>query len=174
MAVERRTVVLSGYPDLVMILLGMRVNALTGLRTVLKLGPPIEGSARSKPDGLLHHETFLFSLVPPHVGIRQYWRDFESLENYSRSEPHRTWWTNFMRNSGGTGFWHETYRMRGGIEAVFDDVPAPLGLGAFAPLVPARGGMFSARRRLEAVAAAGLPASAEPAAVVSEDAIDRS
>lgn len=32
--VDRRTVDLSGYPDLVVIYLGMRVNRLTGLRTL--------------------------------------------------------------------------------------------------------------------------------------------
>ena len=33
--VERRTVDLSAYPDLVVIYLGMRVNTLTGLKTLL-------------------------------------------------------------------------------------------------------------------------------------------
>ena len=171
MGVERRTVDLSNYPDLVMILLGMRVNMLTGLKTVFNLGPQIEGSAGAKPDGLLRHEIYLVSVFPPHVGIRQYWRDFASLEAYSRSEPHRTWWTNFLRNSGGTGFWHETYRMKGGIEAIFDDIPSPLGLASFAPLTPARGGLFTARRRMEAVNAQDLPGTPEPASAVEEDAL---
>ena len=35
--------------------------------------------------------------------------------------------------------------MRGGMEAVYDDVPVPLGFGQFAPTRPARGPMFSAR-----------------------------
>jgi hypothetical protein len=38
--------------------------------------------------------------------------------------------------------------MRGGIDAIYDELPKPIGLGAFAPVVPARGRMFSARRRL--------------------------
>jgi hypothetical protein len=33
--IERRTVVLSAYPDLVVIYLGMRVNALTGIKTLI-------------------------------------------------------------------------------------------------------------------------------------------
>ena len=37
--------------------------------------------------------------------------------------------------------------MRGGIEAIYDDLDKPLGLARFAPAVPARGAMFSARRR---------------------------
>ena len=35
----------------------------------------------------------------------------------------------------------------GGMEAVYDDVPVPLGFGQFAPMQPARGPMFSARTR---------------------------
>ncbi len=38
--------------------------------------------------------------------------------------------------------------MRGGMEAVYDDLNRTLGFQAFAPSVPARGSMFSARRRL--------------------------
>jgi hypothetical protein len=106
MAVDRTTVDLAAYPDLVMILLGMRVNTATGLMTLLGFGPQIAKAARDVPDGLLSHETFLWSLFPPHVGIRQYWQDFEALETWSRSEPHRTWWKTFLRASGGTGFWH--------------------------------------------------------------------
>jgi hypothetical protein len=26
-----------------------------------------------------------------------------------------------------TGFWHETYLMTGGMEAIYDDVPEPIG-----------------------------------------------
>jgi hypothetical protein len=146
--VERRTVDLSAYPDLIVIYLGMRVNALAGLKTILGLGPQIADSVKAKPDGLLLHEQFFFSLFPMHVGMRQYWRDFESLENWSRSEPHRQWWKNFLRDSGGTGFWHETYALRGGIEAIYDDMPQPVGMMRFAPLQAARGGIFSSRQRL--------------------------
>jgi len=81
--------------------------------------------------------------------MRWYWKDYESMESWARSEPHRIWWQNFLRSSGGTGFWHETYFMRGGMEAIYDDVNLPrLGFQAFAPGLPARGPMFSARTRL--------------------------
>jgi len=39
----------------------------------------------------------------------------------------------FLRDSGGTGFWHETYYMRGGMEAVYDDMKMPVGFLRFAP-----------------------------------------
>jgi hypothetical protein len=147
MSVSRQTVDLSAYPDLVVIYLGMRVNALTGLKTVFGFGPRIDRAVKDAPDGLLLHEPFLMSLVPLHVGMRQYWRDYASLERWTRSAPHREWWKQFLRDSGGTGFWHESYFMRGGIEAIYDDVPKPVGMMVFAPVKSARGPMFSAAGR---------------------------
>ena len=158
---KRETVNLSQYPDLVVIYLGMRVNALTGIKTVFGFGPKISGSVAARPDGLLLHENLLFSLR--HFGMRQYWRDFDSLEAWSRSEPHRIWWQTFLRDSGGTGFWHETYSRRGGFEAVYVDMQTPIGLAAFAPIEPARGAMFSARKR------AGFSGDAATGAAVTED-----
>jgi hypothetical protein len=116
--VDRRTVDLSQYPDLVVIYLGMRVNRLTGLKTLFGFGPKISASVEAQPQGLLLHETIIYSMFPPNVGMRQYWRDMDSLLAWSRSEPHREWWKAFLRNSGGTGFWHETYLMHGGMEAI--------------------------------------------------------
>ncbi|HWZ53006.1 MAG TPA: DUF4188 domain-containing protein [Granulicella sp.] len=158
--VNRRTVDLSQYPNLVVIYLGMRVNRMTGLKTLLGFGPRIADSVAARPDGLLAHENMVHSLFPMHVGMRQYWRDLESLLSWTRSEPHRLWWKKFLRDSGGTGFWHETYLMRGGMEAIYDDVPAPIGFMRFAPMTPARGAMFGAMDR------AARPEAAEP--VISE------
>jgi hypothetical protein len=145
--VKRRTVDLSAFPDLVVIYLGMRVNRLTGLKTLLGFGPRIARSVEASPDGLLLHENLIWSLAPPHLGMRQYWRDFDSLERWARSDPHREWWRGFLRSSGGTGFWHEAYFMRGGMEAVYDDIVKNVGFLGFAPVRPARGAMFSARNR---------------------------
>ena len=160
--VSRRVVDLSSYPDLVVMYLGMRVNAITGIKTLVGFGPKITNSVTAQPKGLLLHEVMIFSLFPPHVVIRQYWRDFESVETWARSEPHRAWWKQFLRDSGGTAFWHETYFMRGGMEAIYDDLPVPLGLLKFAPSQEARGSMFSSRQRL------GLSGSATNAPPVAE------
>jgi Domain of unknown function (DUF4188) len=142
---KRETVNLSDYPDLVVIYLGMRVNTLTGIKTLAGFGPKISDAVAARPDGLLLHESIIYSLR--HIGMRQYWRNFESLELWARSKPHLAWWQDFLRDSGGTGFWHETYFRRGGMEAVYVDMHARTGLAAFAPLEAARGAMFSARKR---------------------------
>ena len=153
---------LTGYPDLVVIYLGMRVNSLRGLRTLVAFGPRISKAVEEKPDGLLLHENLFFGFFPPHFAMRQYWRDFDSLERWARAMPHQKWWQDFVGDSGGTGFWHETYFIRGGMESIFDDMRVPVGFTKFAPSVAARGAMFSARKRL------GL-AGESPAGPVAEE-----
>src|ERR1700684_1504592 len=160
MKVNRQTVDLSQYPNLVVIYLGMRVNRLTGLKTLFGFGPKIANSVTAAPDGLLLHENFVFSFFPMHAGMRQYWRDQESLLKWTRSDPHRKWWRKFLTASGGTGFWHETYLRRGGMEAIYDDIAPKIGFMSFAPVKPARGPMFGA------VARAGMQAAGPP--VLSE------
>jgi hypothetical protein len=154
--VERTTVDLSSYPDLVVIYLGLRVQSLRGLASLFKLGPQIQASVADKPDGLLLHESLFFSLIPPHIGMRQYWRDFESLEKWVRTMPHRSWWANFLKDPEGTGFWHETYFMRGGMESIYDNVASPVGFLKFAPHIQAVGPSYSARKR------AGMEGTAPP------------
>lgn len=146
--VNRQTVDLSAYPDLVVIYLGMRVRGWRGLRKLLTTGRQIRAGVLAEPDGLLLHEDMVISLVPPHLGMRQYWRDLDALEGWTREPPHQQWWRDFLRDSAGTGFWHETYFMRGGMEAVYDDLDRPVGMARFAPTEPARGRLFSARSRL--------------------------
>lgn len=163
----RRTVELSGFPDLVVIYLGMRVNRWTGLKTLLGFGPKIAQSVEAQPDGLLLHESLVWSMLPPHVGMRQYWRDFDSLERWARSDPHRQWWQQFLRDTGGTGFWHETYFMRGGMEAVYNDILQDIGFLRFAPVQPAKGARFTARSR------AGRPGEATLPPAVTEEELDQ-
>ena len=157
MAVDRQTVDLSAYPDLVVIYLGIPVRRPRGMLRLFGLEPQIQKSWTEQPDGLLLHEDFIWSLIPPHAGMRQYWRDLDSLERWSHSEPHKLWWQQYLRDSGGTGLWHETYFMGGGMEAVYDDLPRPIGFQAFAPTVAARGSAFSARRRLRREGAEAPP-----------------
>jgi hypothetical protein len=145
--VNRQTVDLSGYPDLVVVYLGMRVNRLAGMKTLLGFGPKISASVEARPDGLLRHENMVYSVFPMHLGMRQYWRDTNSLLEWTRSDPHRQWWKSFLKDSGGTGFWHETYFLRGGMEAIYDDLPPTIGFASFAPTMPARGPMFGSAAR---------------------------
>ncbi|HEY6345197.1 MAG TPA: DUF4188 domain-containing protein [Bryobacteraceae bacterium] len=101
MKITRQTADLSAYPDLVVIYLGMRVNRLGGIAKLIAMGPKIQASVDAKSDGLLLHEGLIYSLFPLHVGMRQYWRDFQSLETWARSLPHRQWWSDFVLDPGG-------------------------------------------------------------------------
>ena len=149
----------SAYPDLVVMYLGMRVQSLRGLKTAIFIGPPIDKAGAERPDGLLHYENrILYQLFPLHVGMRWYWRDARSLEAWAKTEPHRTWWKQFTKASHGVGIWHETYHMRGGMEAITTTAGTHPGFGGFMPMMPARGTMTSRHRRHDASDLTDLPA----------------
>lgn len=167
--VKRTTVDLTPFPGLVVMYLGMRLNSLRGLPTMVRFGRQIQHSVDSKPDGLLLHERIVWS--PRQLGMRQYWRDFESLERFALSAPHRDWWRSYLQDTKGTGFWHETYFIGGGFEAIYDNMRAPIGLLKFAPHELPTGGMFSARRRLAKAAGGATALPVEPG---SGDATDAS
>ena len=146
----RFTTDLSAYPDLVVMYLGMRVEEPRGRETLQRLGPQIQAAVEEQPDGLLLHEQLSYSEEPLHVGMRQYWRDFDALEAWSRTLPHTSWWSDYLRDRGGTSFWHETYFRRGGMESVYVDTGETIGLSRIAPAVTAEGPMLEARRRADA------------------------
>ena len=140
--VSRQSVDLSAYPDLVMIMLGFRVRGWLGLLAMRRIGPGLNRIARDRPEGMM------FSLT--HFGFRQYWRDMEALERFTRSEPHADWWRRIRELSAGAGFWHESYHAKGGVEALYVAMPGPVGLQHFAPERRPVGPFMSARARVEA------------------------
>jgi hypothetical protein len=142
----RLSVNLTDYPDLVVVLLGFKVRRLRGLKTILKIGRGLRVIQGDPPDGLLADEQLFFGLT--HIGIRQYWRNLDSLEQFTRSEPHASWWRTYMRDQGGAGFWHETYCRRGGMEAIYVNMPGLMGFGRFAEPLQPTGPFLSARARL--------------------------
>jgi Monooxygenase af470-like len=149
-APTRTTVDLSAYPDLVVIYLGMRVEEPRGLETLETLGPQIQATVEEQPDGLLLHERLVYGDDPPHIGMRQYWRDFDSLRAWSLTLPHKQWWTDYLRDRGGTSFWHETYFRRGGLESIYVDVDPGVGMTQFAPTRSVTGPMLGALARADA------------------------
>jgi hypothetical protein len=151
-ATARATVDLSGYPDLVMVLLGFRVGSLRGLPALMRIGRGLADIGRSPPDGLLGNDGMMFGWN--HVGIRHYWRDLDSLGRFTRSAPHSGWWRDFLSDRHGCGFWHEAYSAKGGIEAIYVGIDEPVGLGAFAPARRPEGPFLSSRDRLTADARA--------------------
>ena len=90
--------------------------------------------------------------------IVQYWRSFEHLEAYARSQDYAHWpaWVDFNKRVGASrgdvGIWHETYLVKAGTyETVYSGMP-PFGLGKVGRLVPAAGAKKTARERITAAA----------------------
>ena len=148
----RETVDLSGYPDLVMVLLGFKARRLRAIPALFRLGKGFAEIRRNPPAGLLAEEGCLYGWN--HVGFRQYWRDLDSLERFTRTAPHSGWWRDFLKDTQGAGFWHEAYAATGGIEAIYIGMPKRTGLAAFAPRQAPVGPFMSSRGRLEADALA--------------------
>ena len=142
----RETVDLSGFPDLVVVLLGLKLRGLRALPAMRDIGRGLAAIKRTPPDGLLHHQNFLFGWN--HVGMRQYWRDLDSLERFTRAEPHATWWKSFLSDPRACGFWHEAYSAKGGMEAIYIAMPDRPGLATFAPTRKPDGSLMSSRGRL--------------------------
>jgi hypothetical protein len=150
--IVRETVDLSAYPDLVMVLLGFKAHRLRAIPALLSLGKGFAEIQRNPPDGLLGEERSLFGWN--HIGFRQYWRDLDSLHHFTRSAPHAGWWRDFLKDTRGAGFWHEAYSAKGGIEAIYVNMPKRIGLAAFAPVRDPVGSLMSSRDRLRADAQA--------------------
>jgi hypothetical protein len=148
----RETVDLSGYPDLVVVLLGFRIGSLRTLPALVRIGRGLKTIRHDPPDGLLGDEQCLFGWN--HLGIRQYWRNPAALAAFTRSAPHAGWWRDFLRDTKGAGFWHEAYHARGGMEAIYVDMPGRPGLAGFAPIRAPVGPFLSSRDRVAADVAA--------------------
>lgn len=74
----------------------------------------------------------------------------ERLSRRRRSEPHKGWWRDFAKDPAGSGFWHETDRRSGGMEAIDLGMPKPIGLGSFAAARAPVGPFMTARGRIAA------------------------
>lgn len=143
--------------------LGLQVRTPRGFLTALKFGPPIDKAGAGRPEGLLHYENkIIYQVFPFHVGMRWYWRDMDSLTAWAKSEPHRQWWKDFTRDAHGVAIWHETYHMRGGMEAIYVESSAPTGFSAFLPMQDARGSLASRHRTYASSDLSHLPAENLP------------
>ena len=149
---QRDSVDLSGFPELVVVYLGYRARNLRGIRSLLRIGRGLSSLRSNPPPGLLAHETLMFGLL--HPGFRQYWRDFDSLEAYTRGPQHKAWWSGFAKDAANGGIWHETYRLGGGMEGIYSGMPK-IGFASFAPEQTPVGPFASARQRVGTLAAVG-------------------
>ncbi|WP_340097892.1 DUF4188 domain-containing protein [Salinibaculum salinum] len=152
---DRRGRVHADRDDVVVFLIGMRINAFWKLHRwlpVFLVAPRMVRELRREADsGLLGSWTFL---SPPRgVGFVQYWDSFEDLRRYARDSDHihLEAWAEYNENASdeAVGLWHETYRIAD-CETVYNHMP-PRGLGAAngSKLVSATGRDESAAGRLD-------------------------
>jgi hypothetical protein len=144
--------------DFVIFLIGARFEPLHLLRSFRDLGGRrgmkhmLDYLSERPEKGLLGYQMGFPFIV-------QYWRSFDHLEAFARSEddPHTAAWRNYWRRVGKdprSGIWHETYLVRAGeYEAIYGNMP-PYGLGRAGTLVPI-GSETRARTRMGAGAAQG-------------------
>lgn len=158
---ERMTAEIEG--DFVVFLIGMRINKIWKIHKWLPLFlamPRMLKELQADPNsGFLGHVAGLPVIV-------QYWRSFEALEAYARTQDKEHWpaWVNFNQQVGNSrgdvGIWHETYKVRSGeYETIYSGMPA-FGLGAAGKLFPVSSRNDSAHDRLQA--------SSKPATTLEE------
>lgn len=139
--------------EFVVFLIGMRINQFWKVHKWL---PVVRAMGRMLPElyrqpalGLLHHEMWFGRTLI----LVQYWRSMDQLMDYAkaRDSQHLPAWQAFNKavgTDGSVGIWHETYQAGPGThENIYVNMP-PFGLGKAGPLVPAKGGLQSAKGRL--------------------------
>lgn len=145
----RRTAQIEG--DFVVFLIGARLHKPWNVRQWLPVSRAMfamQAEIREHPEiGCLHIENFgAFNGVSV-----QYWRSFEHLEGFARSDrwSHLEAWRRFnklIRDSGDLGIWHETYRVRAGeYEAMYGNMPR-IGLASAGVGAPVAASSTAARR----------------------------
>ncbi len=149
---QRMTAKIEG--DFVVFLIGMRINKFWKLRSWLPVARAMPRMLSeldrlpSEETGFLGHNGLSFG------AIVQYWRSFDHLEAYAKSNDHQHYpaWVAFnkkMKQSrGDVGIWHETFLVKAGqYETVYSGMPL-YGLGKAAESMVASRNQQDARSRL--------------------------
>ncbi|MBC9711602.1 DUF4188 domain-containing protein [Streptomyces sp. TRM66268-LWL] len=133
---ERRVAAAEG--DVVVFLIGMRINKLRKVRSwlpvFLAMPKMLRELSEDKESGLLGYRLMLGG--PRLFTVVQYWESKEKLLEYAKDtgRKHRPAWTAYnrsARNAGAAaGIWHETYLVPAGrYENIYVNMPE-FGLGA--------------------------------------------
>ena len=150
---ERMTGQIDG--DFVVFLIGMRINSWWKVHKWLPMVKAMPNMIKEL-ESLPPQETgFLGHNGQTTGAMVQYWRSFDHLEAYARSNQHSHFpvWADFNRrmrnNRSDVGIWHETYLIKDGeYEALYSGMP-PHGLGKVSKLIPATGNRSNAKGRLK-------------------------
>ena len=151
--------------DFVVFLIGMRINKPWKIHKCL---PVFLAMPRMLRELEAHPESGFLGHIMGLKAIVQYWRSFDHLEAYVRTQDRQYWpaWVAFNKRIGNSrddvGIWHETYQARAGeYETVYSGMP-PIGLGKAGRLLPVSGKRDSARGRFVARRGSPEPANTGP------------
>ncbi|MBU6439048.1 MAG: DUF4188 domain-containing protein [Betaproteobacteria bacterium] len=150
---DRLTARLEG--EFAVFMIGMRINNPLQVHKwapIVLAMPAMLKELYNQPElGLLSHEMWISRTSI----LVQYWRSMDALLSYAaaKNAQHLPAWQRFNRVvgvDGSVGIWHETYLAGPGrYENVYVNMPA-FGMGRAGALQPARSGLQSAARRLQA------------------------
>lgn len=140
--------------DFVVFLIGMRINKLWKIHQWWPVAMAMQkmiAELYNNPDlGLISHEQWIGRTTI----VIQYWKSFEHLESYAKSEAssHLPEWARFNKkvaSSGDVGIWHETYMSgQGNYECLYHNMPR-FGLAKAMNCVPATGRYQTAGDRIK-------------------------
>lgn len=128
----------------------MRGHKLGGLWTVISLRAQVHKALDAKPNGLLFHESFAFSLLPLHIGLRQYFGGtlsplIDGLARFPTGNGGKVLLrTRVEPGSGMRRIWYG-----GRAEGIHNPMREPFGFLQFAPAVSPERKMSLARGRLD-------------------------
>ena len=152
----------------VVFIIGMRINRFFSLRKwtfgAISFVRMLIDLRRHPEKGFLGGTQILYARG---IGMIQYWRSFEDLERFARSqsELHVPVWRryNLMVGADGSfGIWHESYLVEPTrYEAIYDNMPA-FGLATVMNHLPATGRRETARRRLGGDSEPAVPSPPQP------------
>jgi hypothetical protein len=90
--------------------------------------------------------------------LLQYWRSYDDLDRWARTQPHAGWWKWLLDNSGEElGFYHEIYQAKTA-EAVYERGTRPVGPALFCSMGTVPAGEGRSRQRQQRFAEAGTRA----------------
>jgi len=157
--------------EIVVFLIGMRINRLRKLRTwlptAMAMVPMMRELSNSPDKGLLGYESFRRGRTILQV---MYWRSFDDLERFAANpdDPHLPAWRAFNRRvgtGGHVGIFHETYVVAArASESIYNNMPA-FGLAKATHSVEVARKGQAARTRMggtEPADPTGAPKPAEP------------
>jgi hypothetical protein len=155
MAIEPGRITHDHDGNVVVFLIGMRINRLRAVRAwwpVIQAMPRMLRELDADPSlGLLGYRQCVSGRGTLAV---QYWRDLDSLLGYAQAtnHAHRPAWAAFNRSvrdaAGAVGIWHETFVVpAGGHESLYVGMPS-VGLPAVYGPVPVSTKRDAARERL--------------------------